>query len=221
MRRGDELYKVQIVGYYGEVQGAPVSAVYALRVADLSGGGSGETVLLEGIDGTAGGLSPTAEDPSACLRLSDLSLSSLTPAEALVSSDWDLCFRRSNISVNGGEAGPGGVEAVNLMSDAVASERLEEVKARPPESELAAFESITAGDLEMPGLVWLSDGVRSAFTGAWLDTSVAPAVPERACFLVAADDGSTPFLVLPEAITFEGSSPKTVSLRFKKLEGSL
>src|SRR6185369_1614687 len=55
VRRGTELYKVQILGFYGEQLGAPVAAVYSLRYAPVTAGGSGATVTLDMVDGTAGG----------------------------------------------------------------------------------------------------------------------------------------------------------------------
>ncbi|MBL8742017.1 MAG: HmuY family protein, partial [Myxococcales bacterium] len=97
IRRPGELYKVQVLRFYDEQAGAPVPALYQLRVATITDAGVGETEVID-IDGTAGGMTePNESDPSGCVRLSTRAVSLLTPAEAAASTDWDLCFRRATI----------------------------------------------------------------------------------------------------------------------------
>ena len=45
LRSGDQLYKLQLLGYYGDVAGAPVSALYQLRYAAVNTDGSGDNDL--------------------------------------------------------------------------------------------------------------------------------------------------------------------------------
>lgn len=220
VRRGDELYKVVILSYYGEEQGAPISALYQVLAARLDE--PGDAVAYQNIDGTAGGLSPGPDDPSGCIRLSTGNVVLLSPEEAASSPDWDLCFRRDAISVNGGVAGAAGVEAVDLMGAETESERLDEVEARTPESERPAFDAVDSASLADPSLVYLADGPVSAFTGAWLEAGVTPVAPASAAWLVAGADGTTPFLIAFDG--FEGATSSgvgTVHLRVKRIGGSL
>src|SRR5262249_12770731 len=46
VRDGDKFWKVQLLSYYGEAQGAPVSALYQIRYAEVTTGGVGATVEL-------------------------------------------------------------------------------------------------------------------------------------------------------------------------------
>lgn len=222
VRRGDELFKVQVLGYYGEVEGAPISGLYQLRTAHITAQGVEATTDWENVDGTAGGTAPTDADPSGCIALSTGGRLALTPAQAAASSEWDLCFRRDSISVNGEQGGPGGVEAVNLQAAAIATETLEEVKDRTAAGELAAFEAVDYAALTAPGLAWRGDGVVSAFSGKWLEAGKSPLEPTRASWLVAGSDGETPFFVAFDGFTgATGTSLGSIQLRVKKIGGSL
>jgi hypothetical protein len=223
VRRASELYKVQILGFYGEQAGAPVSALYQLRAAKVSSAGVETTVTYTDVDGTAGSTSePTPSDPSGCIRLSTGIITSLTPAEAAASPDWDLCFRRATISVNGGDGAAGDVEAVDLMADQTASEVLEDVMMRTADSELPAFDAVTNTELTATDLSWLKDGVVSAFTNKWTTAGSNPLEPAPYSWIVAGSDGETPFAVVFDG--FDGATATevgTVHLRVKQLKGSL
>jgi hypothetical protein len=222
VRSGGALYKVQILGFYGERDGAPVSGLFQLRYARVSSEGVGATQLVENLDGTAGGSDPDDSDPSGCIRLADGAVSSLTPAQAAGSSDWDLCFRRSVISVNGGDGGPGMVEAVNLSASDTDGETLDEVAQRTAASEQARFDLVDHASLSDPALVYRGDGIVSALTGRWYRPGSNPLEPSDQWWLVAGSDGETPFAVGFEA--FEGAtstSPGTVRLRVVALTGTL
>lgn len=213
---GDAFYKVQILGYYGEIQGAPVSAVYQIRYAPVDTSGVGTVTVIDDLDGTAGGLAGTDDDPSGCLDLGDGTRPLFTVAESLASSTWHLCFRRDAISVNGELGGPRGVGAIDLTRHESPTELpLEEVKAKTPASELAAFEAIDHAALSDPALVYRGDRVVSAFGTAWYEPG-APAAPSDAVWVVQSSDGERAFLLYAEA--FEGpgqASPGTVHLRVK------
>ncbi|RYE87105.1 MAG: hypothetical protein EOO75_14905, partial [Myxococcales bacterium] len=99
---GEQRWKVQVLGYYGELGGAPVTALYRLRFAELNADGTtGETRDLGSLDATAGGGAAPADRPSACLDLAAGQVLALTPAEAAASTAWHLCLRRDAITVNG------------------------------------------------------------------------------------------------------------------------
>lgn len=222
IRREGELYKVQVLRFYDEQAGAPVPALYQLRVATVTASAVGETEVID-VDGTAGGMTePSESDPSGCVRLSTRAVSLLTPAEAKASTDWDLCFRRATISVNGGDNAAGDVEAVDLMADETAGEQLAVVMEKTAESELSSFESPDEATLTASDVVWVQDGVISAFSNRWLKPGASPLEPGAFSWLVAASDGIEPFFVAFEG--FDGATADgvgTVRMRVKPIGGSL
>lgn len=188
---GDDFFKLQVLSYYAEVQGAPVSAVYSVRYAKVDSQQIHPRQTVEVIDATAGWPNVSDSQPSSCLRLSDGAVLALTPAEAQQRSDWDLCFRRDNISVNGEAGGPGGVTGVDLDADDDAE--VAQVKLRSSENTLAAFDAVDWATLSDPSLKYRGDRIVSAFTDAWLETSQPP-LPTEASWLVI-DHAGAAFLL--------------------------
>lgn len=222
VRRAGALYKVQILGFYGDVQGAPVAAIYSLRYAAVTEAGAGPTTTLTDVDATAGGSMGTENDPSACVALVSGDVQLLLPAEAVASPDWDLCFRRAVISVNGGLGGPGGVEAVDLDLEKTKDEELADVMKLTAESELPRFDAVGYADLTAPSLPWTGDKIVSAFTDLWLVPGSSPIAPQTYAWLVVGADGTTVFLVGFEGFTGATDTyPGTVHLRVRKLKYSL
>jgi len=208
IRTGEKLYKLQILGYYGEVQGAPVSALYQLRYAEVTADGSGETREVHDLDGTLDGDPSDSNLASGCLVLATGETQRLTPSEAADSATWDLCFRREGISVNGELGGPGDVAGVDLQARDTDDEPLALVKQRTASGTLPAFEAADAATLTAADLTYRGDFVTSAFTGKWADVEATPPVPvPSTAFLVVGADGQTRFLVVARA--FEGASPTT------------
>lgn len=210
-------YKLQVLGYYGEIQGAPVAAVYQLRWAEATAQGVGATQTIDDLDGTAGGLAGDDDDPSGCLDLATGTVHPYTEAEAQAATDWHVCFRRDAISVNGGLGGPGGVAAVDITRTYAPEElELEAYKAMTPASQLGPFDDVDFAALDADTLVYRGDRVVSAFDTAWVDTSVSPPAPTSTTWLVQRADGEQRFLVYAER--FEGATDThagTVQLRVK------
>jgi hypothetical protein len=216
VRRAMTLYKVQILGFYGEVQGAPVAAVYSLRYAHASSAGVDPTVTLMDVDATAGGSMGTDADPSACINLETAKVDLLLPADAAKSAAWDICLRRANISVNGKNAD---VTAVDLDREKTEDEKLQDVMKLTADSELPRFEAVKYDDLADPSLPWAGDRILSAFTDKWTEPGVSPLEPSKVAWLVAGADGYTPFLVLFESLKgATADNPGTVRMRVKKLK---
>ena len=216
VRDGDRRWKVQILGYYGEAAGAPVSGLYQVRYAEVTEAGAGPTQTLKDVDGTAGGSSPPPTATSACLDLDAGQVAQITPADALKSSAWHLCFRRSEVTVNGGKGGPRGVTAADLDATASASETLEQVKALTADAALPRFEQVTHAALTDPKVIYRGDGIVTAFSDHWIDRSKTPITPSDATWLVRSADGEQTHMVIFEG--FQGASdasPGTVSLRAK------
>jgi hypothetical protein len=213
---GGHLYKLQILGYYGDVQGAPASALYQLRYAEVTADGAGDTVTLQNVDATLGetpdGPAPSGDAAGPCVTLATGATTLLSPTDAAVTTDWDLCFRRDAVSVNGELGGPGDVAAADL--DANPDEVLADVMTRTADSEQPAFDAVDYAALTSPNLAYRGDFVTSAFSDKWADLTASPPVPQPStAFLVVAADGKSRFLVAFNA--FEGAdatTPGTVHL---------
>lgn len=217
---GTQRFKVQILGYYGEVQGAPVTALFSLRYAEVTAGGVGPTQTVENLDGTAGGLGGPADAPSGCLNLATGEQLMLSPAETMSSTAWHLCFRRDVISVNGGLGGPGDVTAVDLTVASLDEvEPLEEVMEYTVSSKLAPFDAADDDTLSDPSLLYRGDRIVSAFDSRWYDASTDPRTPANATWIVSGADGVARFLLAFES--FEGATEQTptrVNLRVKRVD---
>jgi hypothetical protein len=196
VRRGARFWKLQILGYYGEVQGAPISGLYQLRYAEVTPDGSRPIVLVSDLDARGGGLEGDSAQPATCLSLDSGEQRSLTDEAALRSHDWDLCFRRDAVRVNGELSGPAGVTAVDLDAASTSAELPELVKARTRDSEAAAFEAVDYATLSAPTLEYRGDQPVSVFTDQWIDRSQQPpALAQDSNWLVVGADGQSRYLV--------------------------
>ncbi|WP_437494115.1 HmuY family protein [Sorangium sp. So ce1014] len=213
-------WKLQILSFYGEVDGAPVTGLYQLRYAEVFPDGSGPTVDIKDLDATAGGIEQVDTAPSACLDLAGNQQLRLTPEEARASTAWHICFRRSLVSVNGELGGPGTARGADLQEQEERSEALAEVKARTAESEEARFNAADHAALTDPAVAYRGDHIATAFTGRWLDPGSSPPAPAKdAAWLVQSADGQSRFVAVIER--FEGAtdvSPGRVIMRVKQVE---
>lgn len=212
VKSGGRLYKLQILRYYVDVGGVGMSAHYQLRYAEVTATGSGETVELDDLDATLGetpsGPAASTDAPGPCLSLATGETIMLSLADAESSTDWDLCFRRDAINVNGERGGPGDVAAVDLDAAATAGETLADVEARTSVDEEAAFDAVDDAALTAPDLVYRGDQLVTAFTGQWADASASPPVPTAAtAFMVVGADGQSRYLVAFDA--FDGANADT------------
>jgi hypothetical protein len=217
LRDGARLWKVQILSYYGLLQGAPVSALYQVRYAEVKDTGVDATQTLADIDGTAGGASPTTDVASECVDLSTGQRLMLKPSETIASKVWQLCFRRETVSVNGELGGPRGVTAVDL--DAEANETLTEVQAKTEDTELPRFNATGAAELNDPKLTYRGDHIVTAFTDHWLEPGATPPAPREASWYVIGADGTSQYQI--KFIRFEGpgaDTPGTVVMRVRPVQ---
>lgn len=213
VKDGTKTWKVQVLGYYGDRNGAPVSALYRVRYAEVTSGGIGPVQDVQGIDGTAGGPSAPTTSPSGCLDLGTGAQSQLTPDQALASSAWHICFRRENISVNGGQGGPRNVGAVDFDAAKIATETLSQVNAETPDTEKPRFDAVDNGPF--PGADFRGDGVVSAFTGLWLQKNVTPVAPANNAWYVQVDDTHKYLLGFER---FEGATDKAVGTIYMRIK---
>lgn len=214
VKDGDRTFKVQILGYYGDRDGAPVSALYQVRWAEVTAAGPGPLQEAKNVDGTAGGPSGGADAPSECLDLGTGARTTLAPSAARTSSAWHLCFHRDAISVNGELGGPRNVGAVDLNAADTASETLDQVVARDANTEKPKFDAVDASKLA--GQAFRGDRVVSAFSGLWTAPATSPLTPRKSAWYVLGADGKSKYLV--GFARFEGAtatSPGTVVMRVK------
>jgi len=215
---GDRRWKVQVIGYCGERDGAVISALYRLRYAEVSPGRAGTMRELAGVDGTAGGAAAPRTAPSECLDLGTDTRTMLTPDEAQQSSAWHLCFRRASIMVNGEVGGPRGVGAVDLGANGIAGETLDAIKARTRDGMMPAFEAVTDSSFE--GKVFRGDHVVSGFGDKWIDRTPSAVEPAFAAWLVRDATGRQKFLVAFTSFEAPGlQSAGVVVMRVKPVKG--
>lgn len=214
---GEALWKLQVLSYYGEARGAPVSALYSLRYARVDENANGEIVELDGIDATAGAPDITDNSPSGCVDLSERSTRLLLPAELAEDERWDLCFRRDVITSNGGAGGPGAVTAVDLHADATSEETLEQIQARDATSTFDDFDALDFEALRAPDLVYRADGPTSIFDGAWLEPEDDSA-PVAGTWLVRGADGESRFLVVFRAVELHDDGRRSLHMLARTLE---
>jgi hypothetical protein len=216
VERGELRYKVQLLGYYGEALGAPVSALYQLRYATISEDGVGATVEIANLDATAGYPDISDDAASGCLNLQSGEQLSLTPSQARASDAWDLCFRRDAISVNGEEGGPSNVAAVALGASNSAT--LDEIKQLTEEASLEAFEDVEFDDLSDPNLSYRGDHVVSAFEELWVENPGKGADAGDAVWLVRGGDGGSHYLFTVTDVQGSVEAATRVTLQIKRLE---
>ncbi|AKT39423.1 HmuY family protein [Chondromyces crocatus] len=217
IKDGGRLWKVQLLGYYGEAQGAPVSALVQLRYAEVTASGVEPTMTVADLNAYAGGAGGPIDAPSECLDLATGTRLEKTPAQASSSSDWHLCFRRETVLVNGELSGPRGTGAIDLNAAETDAEKLEQIQARTPATEQARFDAVDHAALTAPALDYRGDRIISAFSQYWLDRDGELPTPEDGSWVVRAAASETRYIVRFDR--FEGAtadSPGRVVLRVRR-----
>ncbi|WP_394826464.1 HmuY family protein [Pendulispora albinea] len=215
---GARRWKVQVQTYYGERQGAPISALYRIRAAELFADRAGNAVEIADLDGTAGDASADPSTPSECLDLGTGARTMLTPAAARTSPAWHLCFRRDAISVNGELGGPRGVGAIDFDGAKTAGETLQQVMTRTEAGEKARFDAITYASFESKNP--RGDRIVSAFGDTWLDPASATRTPAPGAWVVSSASGAQKyFLGFTGFEHATAKSPGTVVVRIKPFKG--
>ena len=124
----------------------------------------------------------------------------VTPASPRQSSAWDIAFFSTNVTLNGGEAGPGGVTGACVCQNAGATNA--QYLAMTPESELADFQAVAS----VPGgTTFTSDALTPAFSGWTTGSGTAAVADPSRVFLVRLSDGTSFAKVHVTAVT--GASP--------------
>ena len=160
---------------------------------------------------TAGTFTVDATSQWRYVSFDDSALVSPAPS-ALESTAWDIAFNATNITLNGGAAGPGGIEAACVCQNAAATG--DEVLAMTPESELADFTAVTTVPA---GLTFVSDALTPAINGWFAGTGAAVTPELDKAWLVRTSDSLAYAVVRIAAITnATATSAGRVTLEFKR-----
>jgi len=216
VKDGERTWKVQVLNYYGVSAGAPTSALYRVRWAEVTPGGIGPTQEATDLDGRAGGANGAKDAPVECLDLGTGARTMLAPSAARTSTVWHLCFRRENISVNGEIGGPRNVGAVDLDAAKSPSESLSDTINKDADNQKAAFDAVNAASLA--GRTFRGDRVVSAFGTLWLERGASPPKPASSAWLVVGADAANYLLGF---VRFDGATattPGTVVMRVKAVK---
>ena len=163
----------------------PVRPLAAAAALVLAAACSDEITLPE--EPVAGTLSIDASTRYAFADLGEGA--TITVDDPAASSEWDMAFFSTTVSLNGGEAGPGGIVAHCLCQNAGATN--DEVLAMTPESELADFDAVDAGDIPAAASAWTADVLTPAIRG-WVDGTGAQATLVSGKFWkLRLDDGTS------------------------------
>ena len=104
------------------------------------------------------------------------------------SSEWDLAFFATGVTVNGGAAGPGGVTAFCLCANANAS--VAELQAMTPANQLAAFDAVTSSNVPA-STAFVADALNPAISGWFTGTGASTvAVPTKSWIIRKTVNGS-------------------------------
>ncbi|HYC50425.1 MAG TPA: HmuY family protein [Gemmatimonadaceae bacterium] len=118
------------------------------------------------------------------VSLSDSAM--VSPGSPRESNSWDIAFFATNVTLNGGAAGPGGVSAACLCQNASATDA--QILAMTADSELADFESVTSVPA---GLTFTTDVPTPAMSGWYTGTGASATADPSKVFLVRLSDGTS------------------------------
>lgn len=157
-------------------------AALSLLAAALLTACATDDVVSPDLAATEGSFTVVATTGWQYVSLADSALVTPTPS-ANASSHWDIAFFGTNVTLNGGDAGPGGVSAACLCQNLAATN--EQVLAMTAESEAVDFDTVSAVPA---GLSFSSDVLTPAIAG-WFSGNGASAVADTTkTWLVRLDD---------------------------------
>ena len=141
------------------------------------------------------------------VSLSDSAI--VTPASARESSAWDIAFFSTNVTLNGGLAGPGGVTGACVCQNAGSTDA--QFLAMTPQSELADFEAVTSVPA---GIAFTSETLTPAFSAWYTGSASAPVADASKVFLVRLSDGTSFAKVHVTGVTPSATGFGSVTLEY-------
>jgi hypothetical protein len=141
------------------------------------------------------------------VSLSDSAI--VAPSAPRASAAWDIGFFSTNVTLNGGQAGPGSVTGYCICQNASSTNA--QFLAMTPESELADFEAVTS----VPANATFSSEVLTAAMGGWYTgPAAAPVAEPNKVFLVRLSNGTSYAKVHVTSLTLGGGGFSNVTLEY-------
>jgi len=128
------------------------------------------------------------------VSLADSTQVTPTPS-ANASAGWDIAFYGTNVTLNGGDAGPGGVTAACLCQNASATN--DQVLEMTAESEFADFDTVTAVPA---GLTFTGDALTPAIVGWFSGTGATATADTAKTWLLRLNDSTSYAAIRVKAI---------------------
>ena len=143
------------------------------------------------------------------VNLADSALASPAPS-ATQSSAWDIAFLGTNVTLNGGAAGPGGVSGFCVCQNAAATD--DQVLAMTAESERADFDAVT----NVPAGATFGDDVLTPAIGGWYTGTGASAIadPEKTFLVRLSDSLAYAKVRITSIVGASVTSPGQVTLEY-------
>jgi len=118
----------------------------------------------------------------------DAASPAITVANPGDNADWDIAVNSTNVMLNGGQAGPGGVSGWCLCQNEAATDA--QVQAFTEEGNLPAFTAATAAQAPADPAAWRVDSLTSAISGWWsynMTTHTVTADPSKVFYVRTAE----------------------------------
>ncbi|HEX5580261.1 MAG TPA: HmuY family protein [Gemmatimonadaceae bacterium] len=183
-------------------------AIAALLVSAAACGRDEATAPVEPVSGTV-----TVDASKGWAYLSLESGTVVTPADPLRSDEWDLAFNATNVRLNGGEGGPGGVGGFCLCQNSATGPSAEAVLAMTAESELADFTGVGAAAIPAAGS-FVSDVLTPALDGWFSGAGASAAASDDAWHVRLRDSVAHAKLRVVSLQSPTAASPGRVTLEF-------
>ena len=174
-------------------------ALAALGPALLACGRDEVTAPSEPVAGAV-----TVDASAGWAYLSLASGATVAVADPAASTAWDVAFNATNVMLNGGAAGPGGVSGACVCQNAAATDA--EVLAMTPASELPDFAAVSAGAIAAAG-PFATEALVPAIAGWHAGAGAAATANADAAWLVRLHD-ETSFAAL-RVVSLQGATAAT------------
>jgi hypothetical protein len=124
-------------------------------------------------------------------------------ADPATSTEWDLAFFATGVTVNGGAAGPGGVTAACLCLNANAT--VGELQTMTPANQLAAFEAVTTASIPA-STSFVADALNPAISGWFTGTGTSATAVSTKSWIVRRTAGGSVILAKFRVTSISGAT---------------
>lgn len=195
---------------HGHTRAATTAAFALLVLASAACGRDETTAPIDPVEGTL-----TVDASAGWAYVSLESQAVVSPGDAASSTAWDIAFNATNVMLNGGQAGPGGVTGYCLCQNSATNPDAATVLAYTPESEQADFAVVTASMIPAASS-FLADELNPAIEAWYSGTAGAGASAATAkAWLVRLRDGKGFAKLRVAGITSPtAATPGTVTLEY-------